>query len=118
MFATSVSSQDGSRRLNCLIEGESIVFVVTVGGDCVISDLKERIQGKRALGPLKGVDPHSLKLWKVDIDLEAAHDEYFFDLLDVGSLQGVKELTSWKSVEEYWSNGLSKTHLHIVVKTY
>jgi len=65
MSATSIPSQDGSCRLNCLIEGESIVFVVSVGRDCVVSELKEEIQGKRAMGVLKGVDPHTLELWKV-----------------------------------------------------
>jgi len=65
MFATSVSSQDGSRQLNCLIEGESIVFLVTVGRDCVVSDLKKVIQQKRALDTLNGVGPHTLELWKV-----------------------------------------------------
>jgi hypothetical protein len=67
MFATSVPSQDGSRRLNCLIEGESIVFPVTVGRDCVVSDLKETIQGKRAMSTLKDIDPNLLELWKVSV---------------------------------------------------
>ena len=61
----SVSSQDGSCRLNCLIEGESIVFVVTVGHDCVVSDLKEKIQRERAMDTLKDIGPHTLELWKV-----------------------------------------------------
>ena len=65
MFATSVPSQDGSRRLNCLIEGESIVFPVTVGHDCVVGELKEKIQEKRAMDTLKDVGPHTLELWKV-----------------------------------------------------
>ena len=65
MFATSVLSQDASRRLNCLIESESIVFIVTVGRDWAVSDLKKDIQRERALGPLKDVDPHSLELYKV-----------------------------------------------------
>jgi hypothetical protein len=64
MFATPVLSQDGSRRLNCLIEGKSIVFLVTVGHDCVVSDLKKEIR-ERALDILKDIDPHTLELWKV-----------------------------------------------------
>ena len=66
MFVTSSAPiQDGSRQLHCLINGESIVFVVTVGCDCVVSELKEEIQRKRAMGILKDVDPHTLELWKV-----------------------------------------------------
>jgi hypothetical protein len=59
----SVPIQDSSRHLNCLIEGESIVFSVTVGHDCLVSDLKEVIQGERTPDTLK--DPHPLELWKV-----------------------------------------------------
>jgi hypothetical protein len=54
-----------SRRLNCLIGGESVVFLVIMGCDNVVSGLKEEIQKRRALGPLKDVDPHTLELWKV-----------------------------------------------------
>jgi len=106
----------GTLQLNCLIEG-SIVFVVTVERDCVISDLKEKIHGKRALGILKDVDPHTLELWKVNIDLEA-RDERYLNLLKIETLLKVKKLkklTSWKSVEGYCSDGLSNTYLHIIV---
>ena len=51
--------------LNCVIEGEHIVFVVPVGPEDVVSGLKELIQSKRALDSLKGVGPHTLELWKV-----------------------------------------------------
>jgi len=63
MFTTT--SVDGSRRLNCLIEGDSNVFLVTVERDCVVSDLKEEIQRKRALDTLNNVGPHTLELYKV-----------------------------------------------------
>lgn len=56
---------DGSRELNCRIAGESIVFLVVMGCDSRVSELKEKIQKKRELGILKDVDPHSLELWKV-----------------------------------------------------
>jgi hypothetical protein len=72
MFATSIPSQIGSCQLNCLIEGESIIFVVTVGCNCVVSDLKEVIQPKRALDTLKDVGPHTLELWKVSASM--SHD--------------------------------------------
>jgi Crinkler effector protein N-terminal domain len=61
----SVSSQDDSRQLNCLIEGEPIVFVDTVGLNCTISNLKRRIHMLRAMSTLKDVDPEALQLWKV-----------------------------------------------------
>lgn len=62
---THVPSQDGSRRLNCLIQGESNTFLVPVGLDCVVSELKKEIQKERKLGVLKDVDPQTLELWKV-----------------------------------------------------
>ena len=46
-------------RLKCLIEGETIVFPVTAACDDEVSDLKEFIQSKRALGSLKDIDPHT-----------------------------------------------------------
>ncbi len=52
-------------RLNCLIEGTDTVFPVTAVRNDEVSDLKKSIQKERALGPLKGVDPHDLELWKV-----------------------------------------------------
>jgi hypothetical protein len=36
-----------------------------VGCDCVVSELKEEIQGKQALDTLKDVGSHTLELWKV-----------------------------------------------------
>jgi hypothetical protein len=67
MLDTPVPSQDGSRRLNCLIEGESIIFPVTVERNWVVGDLKKEIKRERALGTLKDVDPHTLELWKVSV---------------------------------------------------
>ena len=52
-------------RLYCLIEGEDIVFPVAAVCDDEVSDLKISIQKGRAEGTLKGVDPHTLELWKV-----------------------------------------------------
>ncbi|KIL69443.1 hypothetical protein M378DRAFT_8092 [Amanita muscaria Koide BX008] len=53
-----------SLRLNCLIEGEDIVFQVPAVRDDEVSDLKESIQNERALDSLKDVGPHTLELWK------------------------------------------------------
>ena len=65
MFAIPVPSQDGSRRLRCLIESESVVFTVEDSCRIEIRDLKKVIQRKRAMGILKDIDPHTLELWRV-----------------------------------------------------
>ena len=52
-------------KLNCLIEGEDIVFPVTAECDDLVGDSKESVQRKRALGSLKDIDPHDLESWKV-----------------------------------------------------
>ena len=70
-------------RLKCLIQGEDIVFPVTAGCDDEVSDLKESIQGKRALDSLKGVGPHTLELWKV-----SAIDERLCEMTSLFSAQG------------------------------
>ena len=67
MPETPALVKDESRRLTCVIEGESIVFVGTVGHDCLVSDLKKEIKMERALDTLKDVGPHTLELWKVSI---------------------------------------------------
>jgi hypothetical protein len=61
----SVTTMPTTLRLNCLIEGEDIVFPVTVVCDDVVSDLKEFIQKSEHWQFLKDVDPHTLELWKV-----------------------------------------------------
>ncbi|KAF8236631.1 hypothetical protein L208DRAFT_1251067, partial [Tricholoma matsutake] len=111
---TQVPSQDGSRKLKCLIEGECIVFSVTVGRDWDVGELKESVQSKRALDTLKDVGPHTLELWKVNIDLET-HDKRSINHLKVENLEGVDELT-WRSILEYWPDQPPATHLHIIVK--
>ena len=60
-----VSTQDDSRRLYCLIEGESIIFPVDVEHNCKVSSLKEAIQSTRKYSILKNVEPHTLRMWKV-----------------------------------------------------
>jgi hypothetical protein len=52
-------------QLNCLIEGEDIVFVIPVEPDDHVSKLKGAIQSERAMDSLKDVGPHTLELWKV-----------------------------------------------------
>ena len=69
-----VPSQDGSRLLRCLIEGESAVFTVQVSSRTEIGDLKEVVQRKRALDTLKNVSPHTLELWKVSAINESRCD--------------------------------------------
>ena len=58
-------SGDDPWELNCLIEGESTVFVVTVGRDVRVSKSKEIIKSKREEDTLKDVGAHNLALWKV-----------------------------------------------------
>jgi Crinkler effector protein N-terminal domain len=64
MLDTQVPSK---LRLNCLIKGESIIFPVTVERDWVVGKLKKKIKKQQELGTLKGIDPHTLELWKVSI---------------------------------------------------
>jgi len=65
MLGTPVPSQDSSCKLNCLLKGKSIIFLVTVGHDGVVSKLKKNIKEEWELGTLKDVDPQVLELWKV-----------------------------------------------------
>ncbi|KAM6499703.1 hypothetical protein JOM56_005211 [Amanita muscaria] len=105
--------------LNCLIEGESIVFSVPVRRNCSVSMLKEVIQSERAMGILKGIDPHTLELWKasasmnrdVSIDLNNVDKDSLRHLKPEG-----KELSPWKLVMEFWSDQPPISHLHIIVK--
>ncbi|KAF8330990.1 hypothetical protein F5887DRAFT_76515 [Amanita rubescens] len=80
--------QDGSRlRLNCLIEGEYTVFVVTVEHNWVVfSDLKKVIQSERALDILKDVGPHTLELWKPKNPIAAKPEDTL--AARIGSLEG------------------------------
>jgi hypothetical protein len=61
---------DDDLRLLCVIEGETDVFPIDVGGPSwrnpkfMVGDLKEKIQEKRN-DSLAGVGAHSLVLWKV-----------------------------------------------------
>ena len=82
----SSSPHDTTLRLQCLIEGEDIVFPITAVRDDEVSDLKEAIQSKRALGGLKDIDPHTLELWKVG----AAVDELLCEMTLLLSAQGLQ----------------------------
>ena len=70
MLGSQALGQDNSRRLKCLIVGESTVFTVIVQRhesdyEPEVSDLKKDIQREGA--PLKNVHPYNLELWKVSI---------------------------------------------------
>ena len=71
-------------KLKCVIEGEYIVFPVTVGQDCVVSDLKEEIKQEYAV-TFKDVDAHTLELWKV-----SAIDELLSEVTSLFSAQGLQ----------------------------
>ena len=55
-------TQDGCRWLNCLIEGDPIVFQILVGHNSLVGPLKELVKTTRALDTK---DPHALELYKV-----------------------------------------------------
>src|SRR5438309_1788558 len=66
--ATSTPCMPSSNlRLCCAIEGEGLVFPVDIQTQDDVVDLKKKIQSERARGILRGIDPHSLELWKVSI---------------------------------------------------
>jgi hypothetical protein len=65
MLDTSVPADNKFCQLNCLIQDESVVFPVRVACNLGVGGLKEVIQSERAMGVLKGVDPHPMELWKV-----------------------------------------------------
>ena len=62
---SSAMPETQSRRLHCLIAGESIVFLAIMRCDYVVSEWKGVIQKERGLDTLKDVGPHTLELWKV-----------------------------------------------------
>ncbi|KIK09119.1 hypothetical protein K443DRAFT_808 [Laccaria amethystina LaAM-08-1] len=103
-------------QLNCLIEGEDIVFVIPVEPDDHVSKLKGAIQSERAMDSLKDVGPHTLELWKVDIDLDS-HDNQYLTNIKLGDLQS-QELAPWRSMLAYWpaEDPHLHNHLHIIVK--
>ncbi len=71
--ATSTSSMPSlNLRLCCVIEGEGLIFPVDIPAQADVVDLKKKIQSERAMSTLRGVDPHTLELWKVSIMNECA----------------------------------------------
>ena len=58
-------ADDAPRALQCLIEGESLLFKVTATGSLDMMDLKRLIKEERKNGMLKNVDAADLMLWKV-----------------------------------------------------
>ena len=69
IITVCITMSDGTQKskflLNCVIEGDDIVFPIFVEQDCLVGVFKKIIQSKRAMGILKDVDPHTLTLWKV-----------------------------------------------------
>jgi len=79
-----------------------------------IGDLKQLIQVKRAHSILRDIDPHTLELWKVNIDLRN-HDNHSLGHLKLENLEDVEELKSWITVGEYWSKQPLAKCLHIIL---
>lgn len=80
---SSTPRQDDDWDLNCVIEGENIVFVVTVGCDIKVSNFKKAIQRERQKSILADVGPHTLELWKV-----SAIDDLQCEVTSLFSAQG------------------------------
>ena len=57
MVDPPAQNQNGSRELNCLIDGKSDVFQVIVAIHKKVGNLREGIKWKRQLSTLKDVDP-------------------------------------------------------------
>jgi hypothetical protein len=53
-------------------------------------------------------------LQQVNIDLKN-HNNHSVSHFKLENLEGVEELTSWKSVEAYWSSQPPTEYLHIIV---
>lgn len=66
MLATPVPS-GSTLRLNCLIEGEHVIFPVIVRIYKQVIDLKTAIQNERKDSLLKDVDPNTLALGMVSV---------------------------------------------------
>ncbi|KIJ98266.1 hypothetical protein K443DRAFT_212907 [Laccaria amethystina LaAM-08-1] len=110
-----------SLRLNCLIDGEDIVFTVTATGDDNVSDLKKSIQKKRVLGRLKDVDPHTLELWKFkdSIPMAAEPDDSLIERIRVlgrDFLKFADKLGPTKTVFSIFPTQPPRDHIHIIVK--
>jgi hypothetical protein len=58
-------NSDDSRKLFCLIEGDSSVFTVTVPGNCLILELKDFIHQRIINGTNHAIDAKDLALFKV-----------------------------------------------------
>jgi len=50
---------------------------------------------------------------KVDIDLNSYHG--VLNNFNLEENEGVKKLTSWKSLSNYWPNQPLSDHLHVIV---
>ena len=65
MVDPPAQNQNGSRELNCLIDGKSDVFQVIVAIHKKVGNLWEEIQGKRERTTFKDVDHTALEPCKV-----------------------------------------------------
>ncbi|KAF8344479.1 hypothetical protein F5887DRAFT_1283324 [Amanita rubescens] len=115
-----VPNQDGSLRLNCLIEGKYKIVQVTVEHNWVVfSDLKEVIQSEARHGTLKDVDPHTLELWKPKDPIATEPEKTL--AARIGSLEGglsefTDKLDPMDSVFDIFSMSPPKHEIHIIVK--
>ena len=86
-------------NLNCVIEDEYKAFIITIGHDCFVDNLKKEIKKERALDTLK--DAHTLELWKV-----SAIDGSRCEVTSLFSAQGLYRCeASRHSGSTYWDPG-------------
>ena len=98
-LVTPAMSKGDSYKLNCLIEGEFIVFLVTVEKDYAVDEFKRVIQDMRQQETLKDVDPPTLELWKV-----SAIEALQYEVTSLFSAQGLYRCgASQHSGSTYWA---------------
>ena len=114
-------NQDGSRRLNCLIEGESNVLQVNIVAiDKAVSELQDDIRSKAAHA-LQNIGAHKLVLYKdgslrkVIGVLQANIDLRTNDVSSI-TVGDAEQLEPWQSILHYWPNPPPKYHLHIIAR--
>jgi len=121
------------RKLNVLVEGESLVFSIRVALADNASDLKKAVHQDR--GYLQSVlrDHQKLAVSKVGVVAVVRHSQltpadppqvdidltpYITDVDSLGLLEASNGqlLQPWETVSHHWPNQQPDNHLHVIVK--
>ncbi|KAF8621280.1 hypothetical protein AX15_007910, partial [Amanita polypyramis BW_CC] len=107
-----------SLQLNCLIEGEDIVFLVTAVSNDAVSDLKNEIKRQCAVS-FEGIDARHLELWKPKGAIEAEPEETLVER--IGPLghdfsKFAVKLGSSKTVFSIFPTQPPRDYIHIIIK--